>query len=59
MKNVCRILKLKDGRILIGLWPNAGKFISMTDNRQKDIPVSEVVEVRLTHHSLGLDCNGE
>ena len=41
-------IKLKDGTVIIGCWPNAGRFMCITNKNQKDVLCSEVTHVRLT-----------
>ena len=40
-------IRLKDGKVIIKCWPNAGKWVCLSDNRQKDIDDSEVTNTKL------------
>ena len=44
-------IRLKDGTEILKCWPNAGKWFSMNNNKQKDILDSEVTHTKL-HNKL-------
>lgn len=41
-------IKLKDGRIIEGCYPNAGKFAPLDE--ETDYPENEIAEIRFTHN---------
>ena len=40
-------IRLKDGKEIIKCWPNAGKWMCLSNNMQKDIPDSDVTHTKL------------